>query len=87
MNKKEVLDLMLSKVEEDKKEAFVQELREAKTKEDRLEVAKKYNATLTKEEGEKVKAAMGNAVSDEELDAAAGGCELKCSCNCYCTCF
>ena len=85
MNRKEVMDLLLSKVEEDKKESFVQELREAKTKEERFEVAKKYNATLTKEEEEKIKASKGNAVSDEELDDAAGGCVCSCS-SCYCGC-
>ena len=86
MNKKEIMDLMLSKVEADKKEAFIQEFREAKTKEERMAVARKYDATLTKEEAEKVKGQMGNAVSDTELDEAAGGCSCMCKCYCQCSC-
>ena len=86
MSKKEIMDLVLSKVEEDKKETFIQELREAKTKEERLEITKKYNATLTKDEGEKIKASKGNAVSDEELDEAAGGCNCACSAHCSSEC-
>ena len=86
MNKKEVMNLMLSKVEADKKEAFVQELREAKTKEERMAVIRKYDATLTKEETEKLKSREGNAVSDAELDQAAGGgcCSVHCSAECIC---
>ena len=75
MNKKEIMDLMLSKVEADKKEAFIQEFRAAKTKEERMAVARKYDATLTKEEAEKVKGQMGN-----------GGCSCMCKCYCQCSC-
>ena len=86
MNKKEVMDLMLSKVEESKKEAFVQEFREAKTKEERMDVIRKYGATLTEEEAEKLKGREGNAVGDAELDGAAGGCDCVCKCHCQCYC-
>ena len=84
MNKKEKLDLLLSKVEESKKEAYIAELREAKTKEERFAVAKKYGATLTQEEVLMLKGEAGNEVSDEELDKAAGGCCSKCGCYCGC---
>ena len=84
MNKKEIVDLILSKVEESKKEAFIQELREAKTKEERMAVIRKYDVTLTKEEAEKLKGREGNAVGDAELDKAAGGCSCVCHCHCHC---
>ena len=84
MTRKEKMDLLLSKVAEDKKEAFVAELREAKTPEKRIKVAKKYNAALTKEEEKAFRAENTNEVSDAELDNAAGGC--SCECGCYCGC-
>ena len=85
MNKKEVMDLMLSKVEESKKEAFIQAFRAAKTNRERLAVAREYGATLTEEEAEKLKGREGNAVSDAELDGAAGGCDCNCQCGCHCS--
>ena len=86
MNKKEVMNLMLSKVEADKKEAFVQELREAKTKEERMAVIRKYGANLTKDEAEKLKGREGNIITDTDLDEAAGGCSCGCMCHCQCGC-
>ena len=86
MNRKENMDLLLSKVAEDKKEAFIKEFREAKTAEKRLAVAKKYDAALTEEEAKTIKAEIGNAIGDDELDEAAGGCCKGCSCKCNCTC-
>ena len=77
MTKKEAMNLVLSKVPEEKKEAFVKAFREAKTVEERFAVAKKYGATLTDEEAQAIKAEVGGEISDEELDCAAGGC---CSC-------
>ena len=85
MTRKERIELLISKVSEDQKEAFIEELRGAKTKEDRLEVAKKYNATLTEEEAKEFMKETANEVSDEDLDTAAGGCTM-CSYNCACTC-
>ncbi len=84
MTRKEKIDLLLSKVAEDQKEAFVAELRAAKTPEERLKVAKKYNATLSAEEEQACKNSGTNEVSDDELDKAAGGCCSKCSCYCGC---
>ena len=80
MNRKEKLDLLLSKVEEDKKEAFIAELREAKTKAERVAVVKKYGVTLTEEEAQAMKNRAGNELSDEELDTAAGGCNCAPAC-------
>ncbi len=85
MNRKEVMDLLLSKVAEDRKEAFISEFRAAKTVEERLAVAKKYDATLTDEQVRTIKAEAGNTLGDEQLDQASGGC-CKCSCTSRCTC-
>ena len=81
MTKKEKMELLLSKVAEEQKADFVAELREATTKEARQELFTKYNIRLSEEEKEAIKA-QSNEVSDEELDAAAGGC---CNCSCACT--
>ena len=80
MTRKEKMELLLSKVTEEQKAAFVAELREAKTKEVRQALLTKYNIHLTDEEKETMKAAT-NEVSDDELDVAAGGC-----CSNYCSC-
>ena len=89
MTRKEKLDLIISKVPEDKKEAFVAELREGKTKEDRYKIAKKYNVVLTEEEIKSLRSDTSHEVADEDLDAAAGGCSscgrpCMCGCHCYC---
>ncbi|MBR5375896.1 MAG: hypothetical protein IK139_01315 [Lachnospiraceae bacterium] len=87
MTRKEGLKLLVSRVPEDKREAFVAELREAKSKEDRMNAAKKYNATLTEEEAKAIKNDTANEVSDEDLDTAAGGCSTcNQNCDCYCSC-
>ncbi len=86
MNRKEAVDLILSKVGEDKKEAFVQELRSAKSKEERMAVIRKFDIALTKEEAAALKDRKGSEVSDEELDGAAGGCNCACSAHCSTDC-
>ena len=84
MTKKEKMELLLSKVAENRKADFVAELREAKTKEARQELLRKYNISLSEEEKEAMKTDT-NEVSDEELDVAAGGCCSSCNCSCACT--
>lgn len=81
MTKKEKMEMLLSKVAEDQKADFVAGMREAKSKDEWLEVVKKYGIRLSEDEKATFKA-QSNEVSDEELDAAAGGC---CSCSCDCT--
>ena len=76
---------MLSRVEESKKEAFIQAFRTAKTNRERLTVAREYGVALTEEEAEKLKGLKGNAVSDAELDDAAGGCDCQCQSDCHCS--
>jgi len=72
MTKKEKMELLLAKVKEEQKAAFVAELREAKTMEAKEALLKKYNISLTDEE-EKALKSRSKELSDEELDQAAGG--------------
>ena len=83
MNRKFAMDLLLSKVAEEQKEAFVAELREAKTKKERADVMAKYGVALSDEEREAIKNSRGNEISDEELGLANGGCNcayVHCEC-------
>ncbi len=83
MTKKEKMELLVSKVPEEQREAFVAELRDAGTKEARGDLFKKYRIKLTKEETERLKETSASQLTDEELDQAAGGC---CNCHsCYCS--
>ena len=78
MNGKERIDYLLTKVPEDKKEAFVEDLKGVAGLEDGLSVLKKYGVALTEEEMQQL--TSKREMSDEELDAAAGGdsCIMKC---------
>ena len=80
MNKKEKMDLLISKVNENQKEAFVAELRDASGKEERIELLKKYDVSLSDEEKEAFKTGISNEISDDEMDLAAGGCSM-CTCH------
>ena len=81
MDRKEKLDCLLSKVADDRREALVAALREAKTRKERGAVLKRFGVALT---GKEADAFGSREVSDEELDAAAGGCGCNCTCNCEC---
>jgi len=72
MTNKEKMELLLAKVKEEQKAAFVAELREAKTLEAREALLKKYGISLTAEEENALKS-RSNKLSDEELDQVAGG--------------
>ena len=85
MTKKEKMEMLLSKVAEDQKADFVAGMREAKSKDEWLEVVKKYGIRLSEDEKATFKA-QSNEVSDEELDAAAGGCCHSCECTGNCSC-
>ena len=84
MTRKEAFQQILSRVPEDRKEAFVTELRHAETCKDRLEIMKKFSVTLTEEEMAALKKEAGSMVRDEELEVAGGGC-CKCSCRPLCS--
>ena len=53
MTKKEKMELLLSKIAEERKADFVAELREATTKEARKELLQKFNIQLSAEEKER----------------------------------
>ena len=74
MTRKEKMELLLAKVSEEQKAAFVAELRKADTKEARKELFQKYGVILSDEEKAAINADPSNELSDEELDKAAGGC-------------
>ena len=71
MNGKERVDYLLTKVSEDKKEAFVEDLKGVAKLEEGLAALKKYGISLTEEEMQKLTSKC--EMSDDELDAAAGG--------------
>ena len=70
MNGKERIDYLLTKVAEDKKEAFVEDLKGVASIEEGLSVVKKYDLALTEEEMQKLTAK--SEISDDELDEAVG---------------
>lgn len=76
MNDKERIDYLLTKVPEDKKEAFVEDIKGAAGLEEGLAVLKKYAIPLTEEEMQKLTSKC--EMSDNELDAAGGGDCGKC---------
>ena len=71
MNDKERIDYLLTKVPEDKKEAFVEDIKGISKLEEGLVILKKYGISLTEEEMQKLTSKC--EMSDNELDAAAGG--------------
>ena len=91
MTRKERIDMVLAKIPEDKREAFVAQIREAKDLKERAKVLEEYGVAFTEEEKKafRTEDEAGNEVSDDELDRAAGGCSCKCHCRgiCYHYCF
>ena len=66
---------VLSKVPEEKKQAFIKEISACRTKAERLAVLEKFGIQLTEKE---LEALSSNEITDEELALASGGCELTC---------
>ena len=86
MTRKERIDMVLAKIPEDKREAFVAQIREAKDPKERAKVLEEYGVAFTEEEKKafRTEDQAGNEVSDDELDlVSGGGCA---SCNTYCNC-
>ena len=86
MTRKEKMDLLLTKVPESEKEAFIADLRQIKSREDIPAILEKYHIDLTEEEKVILHETASYVLSDEELDLAAGGCEGDWSCSCHCSC-
>ena len=87
MNEKERIDYLLTKVPEDKKEAFVDAPNGNTYPQEGFAALTNYSISLTEEEMKKLTAKR--EMSDDELDAAAGGCcsDHVCNdhvCNAYC---
>lgn len=83
MTKKERIDSILSRVDEDKKEAFIQAIREAKTKEEKKAVLTQYGLELS---GEELTSLQIKELPDDELENVAGGCNCYgCMYDCSCT--
>ena len=80
MTRKEIIEQILARIPEEKKEAFIKGITECKDKTKKAAVLEKYGVSLTAEEQE---AFRSNKVSDEEIDDAAGGCCCNSSCGCF----
>ena len=72
-----MMEKLLSRVAEDKREEFLKELREAQ-KETRKEIFEKYGIEFTEEEKELMKNRVSEELSDDELANAAGGGDCFC---------
>ena len=75
MTTQEVNELVLAKVPEEKKEAFIEAITACGKKVDKTAVLEKFGVQLTAEELEAISV---NKLSDEALDEAAGGCMCCC---------
>ncbi len=75
MTIQEANELVLSKVPEDKKEAFIKEISACKNKPDKTAVLEKFGIQLTPEE---IEAISAQKLSDADLDEVAGGCMCCC---------
>ena len=75
MTIQEANELVLSKVPEEKKEAFIAAITACKDKSEKLAVLEKFGIQLTEKE---LEALSSNEITDEELALASGGCELTC---------
>ena len=73
MSVKEQLDFLLSKVDEDKKDEFLAELKKAAGLDGWLGVLKKFGVSLTDEEIQKLQGGS-HELSDDDLDVVSGGC-------------
>lgn len=78
MTRKEKMELLLSKVAEDKKEELIAAIRETTTKEERTEILKRFGVELSKEEFEAITKEEIDVLSDEDLENVAGGCVCIC---------
>ena len=75
MTTQELITFVLAKVPEDKKEAFLEDLRDKTVRKD-ASLLDKYGVVLTAEELDQI---SNNEISDADLDEAAGGCLCMCS--------
>ena len=75
MTIQEANELVLSKVPEEKKEAFIAAITACKDKSEKLAVLEKFGIQLTEKELEEI---SSGKLSEADLDEAAGGCACCC---------
>lgn len=81
MTRKEMMDLFLGKLPEEKREDFLKDIRSCKTKKEIKELLNKYGVAFSEEESKMLQEGMKKEISAEDMKKVAGG-----SCNCYCQC-
>ena len=82
MSIKEQLDFMLSKVDEDKRDEFLTEIKKAVGLDAWIAVLQKFGVSLTDEEMQKLQEGT-HELSDDDLEMVSGGCGCSCdSANC-----
>ena len=72
MSVKEQLDFLLSKIDKDKKDEFLVELKKAAGLDGWIAVLKKFGVSLTDEEMQKLQGGS-HEISDDDLDMVSGG--------------
>lgn len=75
MTFREVNEVVLSKVPEEKKEAFIEAISACRSKSEKLAVLKKFDIQLTEKELEEI---SSSKVAEEDLDLVTGGCDADC---------
>ena len=71
----EANELVLSKVPEEKKNAFIEAISACRTISEKLAVLKKFDIQLTEKE---LEAISSSKVAEEDLDLVSGGCDADC---------
>ena len=92
MTKKEMIDLLLGKVDPGKKDAFVSELKSVSGPDELMDLLQKYGITLTDDELKALTKKPDDVqeLSEAELDLVSGGCcwescdEYVCDDDCGC---
>lgn len=88
MDKKERMDLFLSKIPEaDKKKSFLEEFRSIKSRKDMKELLEKYSVALSEEEIKELHDSIPQKISAEDMKNVAGGSHCECWGGGICTCF
>ena len=85
MTKKEKMDLLLTKVPESDRDAFIADMQQIKSKNDISELFDKYQIALTADEKKDLGKSVTFELSDEMLDQVTGGHNYYCCCTCNCS--
>ena len=85
MTRKEVFDNLLKQIAEDKKDAFVTAIKEAKDKAQKIAILEKYGVSLSEEERSIFENNSSKELSDDDLEMASGGGCKGCKCGGSCS--